>query len=222
MLREKKLCFDCTKPKHLATDCSSSKTCLIYKDKHHTSICGKSFSTSTEPLLTTTENDVIYPVAIVKVNGVKCRALLDTGSGSSYASKGLLDYLKINPTRREIKTIETLANLTTKKLKIYSVKMQDVNEKHSFNTELNKLVREVFLTLPNPECSKILKKYQYLREVHINDTDEKEQLPVHIVLGARDFAKIKMEKNSTSRKNRWIFCRAHKNGMGNDVPRQRK
>ena len=80
--------------------------------------------------------------------------------------------------------------------------MQDVNEKHSFNTELNKLEREVFLTLPNPEYSKVLKKYQHLRKVHMNDTDEKEQLPVHIVLGASDFAKIKMEKNSTSRKNR--------------------
>ena len=80
--------------------------------------------------------------------------------------------------------------------------MQDVNEKHSFNTELNKLEREVFLTLPNPEYSKILKKYQHLRKVHMNDTDEKEQLPVHIVLGASNFAKIQIEKNSTSRKNR--------------------
>ena len=68
--REEKLCFDCTKPKHLANDCSSSKACLICKNKHHTSICDKRLNTSTEPLLTTTENDVIYPVAIVKVNGV--------------------------------------------------------------------------------------------------------------------------------------------------------
>ena len=30
----------------------------------------------------------------------------------------------------------------------------------------------------------------------MNDTDEKEQLPVHIILGASDFAKIKMEKRS--------------------------
>ena len=29
----------------------------------------------------------------------------------------------------------------------------------------------------------------------MNDTDEKEQLPVHIILGASDFAKIKMEKS---------------------------
>ena len=111
-------------------------------------------STSTEPILTTTKNHVIYPVAIVKVNGVKCRVLLDTGSGSSYTSDGLLDYLKINPTRKEIKTIETFTNLTTKKLKIYSVKIQDVNKKLSFNTELNKLERDVLLTLPNLKYSR--------------------------------------------------------------------
>ena len=46
------------------------------------------------------------------------------------------------PNQKEIKTMETLTNLTTKKLKIYSVKIQDVNEKYSFNTELNKLERE--------------------------------------------------------------------------------
>ena len=152
-------------------------------------------STSTEPLLTTTKNNDIYPVPIVKVNGVKCRALLDTSSGSFYASEGLLDYLEINPTRKEIKTIETLTNLATKKLKIYSIKIQDVNEKYSFNTELNKLEREVWLTLPNMKYSKILKNYPHLTEVHMNDTDEKEQLPVHIILGASDFVKIKMEKS---------------------------
>ena len=152
-------------------------------------------STSTEPLLTTTKNNDIYPVPIVKVNGVKCRALLDTSSGSFYASEGLLDYLEINPTRKEIKTIESLTNLATKKLKIYSIKIQDVNEKYSFNTELNKLEREVWLTLPNMKYSKILKNYPHLTEVHMNDTDEKEQLPVHIILGASDFVKIKMEKS---------------------------
>ena len=47
--------------------------------------------------------------------------------------------------------METLTNSTTKKLKIYSVKIQEVNKKYSFNTELNKLEREVLLTLPNPK-----------------------------------------------------------------------
>ena len=85
----------------------------------------KKRSTSTELLLTTTEN-VIYPLVMIKINRVKCHVLLDTGSGSSYASESFLDYLKINPIRKEIKTIDTLTNLTTKKLKIFSVK----NTKH--------------------------------------------------------------------------------------------
>ena len=81
ILSEKKLCFNCTGSKHRASDCHSTKTCLVCKSKHHTSICDKNPNTTSEPLLTTTENNVIYPVAIVKINGIKCHALLNTGSG---------------------------------------------------------------------------------------------------------------------------------------------
>ena len=42
------------------------------------------------------------------------------------------------------KTIVTLTNLTTKKLKIYYVKIQNVNEKYSFNTKLKEQEREKF------------------------------------------------------------------------------
>ena len=131
-------------------------------------------SASTEHLLATTENNVIYPVAIVKINGVRCRVLLDAGSGSSYASEGLLVNLKINPTRKEIKPVETLTNLATKKLNIYSIQIEDINEKYSLNTELNKLERKVLLNLKNPKYSKILKKYPHLKAVHMNDIDQKE------------------------------------------------
>ena len=58
-------------------------------------------------MLTSTESSVIYPVAIINVNGIKCRVLLDTGSGSSYASEVVIDRLKINPIRKEHKNIET-------------------------------------------------------------------------------------------------------------------
>ena len=33
---------------------------------------------------------VVYPVVVVEVAGVKCRALRDCGAGSSYASAALL------------------------------------------------------------------------------------------------------------------------------------
>ena len=62
-------------------------------------------------MLTFTESSVIYSVAIINVNGIKLHALLDIGSGSSYASEAILDLLKINPIRKEYKTIQIITNI---------------------------------------------------------------------------------------------------------------
>ena len=135
---------DCEKVKsdsHRKCYCRSNRKSLLCKCKHHTSICEKSSDEVSEPILASTESNVIYPVAIIKVNGIKYRALLDTGSGSSYALEAIIDLLKI---RKEYETIEKFTNSTTKKLKIYSAKkIQDSKNEFTFNTELNKLEREV-------------------------------------------------------------------------------
>lgn len=47
-------------------------------------------------MLATIDATVIYPAAIIKVSAVKCRTLLDTGTGSSYASESLINLLNIN------------------------------------------------------------------------------------------------------------------------------
>jgi hypothetical protein len=57
---------------------------------------------------------VVYPVVIFEVQGVKCRALVDTGAGSSYASAGLLNHIKAEPTKSDIRDIEMLLGTTTK------------------------------------------------------------------------------------------------------------
>ena len=41
---------------------------------------------------------VCHPVVLVKVNGITCQALLDTGTSVSYASGYLLNLLKLIPT----------------------------------------------------------------------------------------------------------------------------
>ena len=56
----------------------------------------------------------------------------------------------------------------------------------------------------------------------MNNIDEKEQLLVHIIPGASDFAKIKMEKNTRVGKIGEPFTELTKNDMDNDVPRSRK
>ena len=77
LLAQKKLCFNCTGSRHRAAECKSSSTCQNCKLKHHTSIRNKQ-----NLYLTATENNeggLVYHVVLVKVEGVKCRALLDTG-----------------------------------------------------------------------------------------------------------------------------------------------
>ena len=43
------------------------------------------------------DGPVVYPVVVVEVAGIKCRALLDSGAGSSYASAALLERIGAKP-----------------------------------------------------------------------------------------------------------------------------
>ena len=61
-------------------------------------------------------------MVIIKVNGIKCRALLDTCSGSSYASEAIIDLNKINLIRKEYKTTEILTKPLRKNLKFIQQK----------------------------------------------------------------------------------------------------
>ena len=63
---------------------------------------------NSEPMLARTDTAVMYPLETIKVNGVKCGALLNTGSGSSYISESLISLLKMNLILKEHKIIETI------------------------------------------------------------------------------------------------------------------
>ena len=78
VLSNKHPCFNCTGTRYKAADCKCRAICQVCQKGHHTSIC----DTLGEHLMTATsagKTAVIHPVVVVKVQGVKCRALLDTG-----------------------------------------------------------------------------------------------------------------------------------------------
>ena len=184
----KKLCFNCTRRSHRASECKSRVDCQVCHKKHHTSICDK---TKDELLKATNESNVIYPVAIVKVEGIKCRALLDTGAGSSYASSTLLQLIKKKPIRQDYKRIEMMMQSTTRVMDIYNLQITDLDEHFSSNSEVSKVDRQVLLALANPEYEKVLEKYSHLKGIKMNEEDKKTKLPVHMILGASDYARIK-------------------------------
>ena len=76
-------------------------------------------------MMTSEAHQVTYPVVVVKVNGVKCRALLDTGAGSSYASATLISRLGVSASRVEQRKIEMMMHTTTRNVQVYILKISN-------------------------------------------------------------------------------------------------
>ena len=103
--------------------------------------------------------DIVYPIILVDINGIKTYALLDTGAGSSYTSTKLLNLLNKRPKETVAKRIDTMLGLSTTKVEIYSTTLGAVNRSFDMNIELSKVHKQQLLTVDNPNYSKLLSKY---------------------------------------------------------------
>lgn len=191
ILQNKRLCFNCTGPKHSANNCSSRASCVHCKQKHHSSICDRQVRASQPKnnagvALTATQDGekVCHPIVLVKVNGVTCRALLDTGATVSYASGYLLDRLKLRPTRTHTRRIQTIVGVVTKRSEIFNVQASDTDEKYAIPLGVTRIDRAELLSVENPNYAVMISKYPHLKGVYMEDTDLKKMLPVHVILGA--------------------------------------
>lgn len=61
-----------------------------------------------QTMMTTNEQDLIYPVVAILVDRIKCRALLDTRLESSNISLELAKRLEEKPLRTNYKQVETI------------------------------------------------------------------------------------------------------------------
>ena len=192
VLSNKHLCFNCTGTRHKAVDCRCRVVCEVCQKKHHTSICDR----LGEQLMTATsagKTAVIHPMVVVKVQGVRCRALLDTGAGSSYASAALLKLLKVRPYQREVRQIEMMLGAVTKQVEIFQVQVSSTSGDFCLDTEVTKVDKNQLISLENPRSEQCLAKYAHLKGIEMEDKDSKDIMPVHLILGASDYAKIKTE-----------------------------
>ena len=184
-LSDNKLCFSCTGTKHRAADCRCKFSCQKCNGKHHSSICDKN------PMVATGEGPVVYPVVVVEVEGITCRALLDTGAGSSYASATLVERLNRKPDHVEYKKIEMMMTSTSQKIEMYKVVISSIKGNFSLPTTLSKVDKGVLLTVPNPQYAEIISKHQHLKDVTMDDMDTKQELPIHVILCASEYARLK-------------------------------
>ncbi|CAB4010114.1 Pro-Pol poly [Paramuricea clavata] len=128
-------CVYCDDEQHKSyeSQCRSRVTGFHCKKKHHSSICdtlekpphnqipGQAAVTATHE-----EQKVCHTIVIVKANGITCRALLDTGATTSYASAYLLSLMKINPSNTLTRCIQTITGtIITKHVEIYNLEVSN-------------------------------------------------------------------------------------------------
>ena len=148
-LNRKQLCFNYTGANHKASECRCSACCKFCNRRQHSSICPEKIpQQSPKPMLVATgKGSVTYPVVIVSVGGIHCRALLDTGAGSSYASAALLDRVGKQPVRREFKRIEMMMQASNREIEIYNVVISNLTGEFPLRTEVTKVDRGTLLSL---------------------------------------------------------------------------
>ena len=135
------------------------------------------------------------PVVVVEVEGIKCGALLDTGAGNWYASAALLDRISRGKRKKEVRKIQMLLGASTREVELATIEISDINKKFAMPVEVTKVNKGELLFVDNPNYREMVASYSYLSGVVIDDLDMKDRLPVHIILGAVEFAKLKT-KNS--------------------------
>ena len=79
------------------------------------------------------------------------------------------------------------------KTAIFALQIIDTNHEFILEIESNKFEKEVLLEIPNPDYSEMQKKYAYLSDIIITDHDTERDLPVHVILGAGNYTKIKTQ-----------------------------
>ena len=201
ILLNKRLCFNCVSGNHRAFYCPSKSACQRCHKRHHTSICDTPNPTSqvNQPpahgvaLTTNQTGEGLFPVVIIEVNGIKCRALIDSGAGSSYVSAKLIELLRLKPTDVQTKTIDMLMSSKIAKLEVYDLELRSVNHQFSLSVKATKVNKTELLSIENPNYRTLIEKHPHLKGVNVYDDDTKASLPVHVVLGSGEYARIKTE-----------------------------
>ena len=100
ILREKKQCYSCTRKYHSAAEYRSKYHAITVINVNTHQFCNK--KTESVPILVSSEEkSVTYPVVVALINGIKCRALLNSGAGSFYISSTISNLLRKPPVRKK-------------------------------------------------------------------------------------------------------------------------
>ena len=143
-------------------------------------------------MTTSEKSEGILPIVVIVVNGIRCRALIDSGAGSSYVSARLIDLLKVKPADAETKNIDMLVASKAARFKVYNLEFHSLDHRFSLTTKVTKINKSELLAVHKTNYIQLCQNHPHLKRVTLNYDSTKPSLPVHVVLGSGDYTRIKM------------------------------
>ena len=148
--------------KHRASECASKTSCQHCKRRHHSSICEQRDQSTgkTKKLLTDgAAGQETFPVIVVKVDGVMCRALIDSGAGGSYASTKLIKLIDKKPRETKLQRVDMLMGSKTGRMEFYDVEVSSHDGNYKMDVKLAKVEKPELISINNPGYEKLIRKY---------------------------------------------------------------
>ena len=79
----------------------------------------------------------------------------------------------------------------TGRMEFYDVEVSSLDGNYKMDVKLAKVEKPELISINNPGYEKLICKYNHLKDVIIEDSDEKDELPIHLVLGNGEYVCIK-------------------------------
>ena len=79
-------------------------------------------------------------------------------------------------------------------MQVFDVVISSVAGDFKLDVDITKVNKRELLVLENPSYKPLIEANPHLKGVRMDDEDTRQMLPVHIILGANDFVKIRTGK----------------------------
>ena len=119
--------------------------------------------------------------------------MIDNGASSSYICTQLITQLHLKPVSVETRNIEQMYGTVKRRVQVFKVTIQS-NAVEGFYLNLYCIngEKDLLTYLPSPKVKELKKKYRKFRNLRFCDEDyEEDKLPIHIILGAADYQRIR-------------------------------
>ena len=115
----------------------------------------------------------------------------------------MLTKLKLKPIRKEHKSIEQLYGTVDKRVELYNVTLESITiPEFCIKVECTNAEKEILTFLPNPMIKDVKKRFAKIRKLKFSDDEGSDELqPVHVILGAADYQRIKITEPVVLGKN---------------------